>query len=155
MRKFLLLIIVSVCCFYTVKAQTPEQTKSFINKSPISIWKVQKELAYRKVSQYSTDLKAAYQNQLYAIELYKQGQFKDALAYSYAARETAMGILGKIGVKIPKETLIEPFETDFFKIDKNFKPRPKLNATQLTYLNTCDVLDRQQTNSLPLQILNQ
>lgn len=153
MNKFFIVFLFFLGTLQISIAQTQEEVRNFINKSPVSIWKAQKELNYRSAVQYSSELKDAYRNQLYAIELYKQGKNIEALEYSYASRERAMALLGKIGVKIPKETLIEAFEAVFFTQRKSFKPDPKLDATQAKRLNDCNILNATETSAFSLQIL--
>lgn len=135
-------------------SQNQEQSKNFINKSIHSIYKIQKELSYRQNKMYNQDLKSILANQLMAIELYKKNDLKQALNYSYAAREKSMELLAKIGVTIPKETLMEPFEAEFFKKQTAFVPKPVLNTTVQEQLNKCDVLDFKQTSQFSLFILN-
>jgi hypothetical protein len=150
MKKFKILFAVSFMAFTSLWSQTQEQVKNFINKSPIAITKVQKELYYKKNASYNADLKLIFKNQLKAIELYKQNNLKEALNYSYEAREVSMNLLSKIGVTIPKETLIEPFETEFFQKNKNFVA----NSVTPESLQKCNMLDYKQTAQFILYILN-
>ncbi len=150
MKKIKILIVLSFLTFTSVWSQTQEQVKNFVNKSPIAITKVQKELYVRNNATYNTELKAIFNNQLKAIELYKQNNLKEALNYSYQAREASMNLLSKIGVNIPKETLIETFETEFFQKDKNFIA----NVAISNALQKCNMIDYKQTSQFTLYILN-
>lgn len=153
MNKFFITVSIFLGLVFTSFAQTQDEVRNFINKSPISIWKAQKELNYRTATQYAPELKEAYKSQLYAIELFHLGKMEEALDYSYAAREKAMSLLARIGVKIPKETLIETFEAKFFTRKQSFKPNAQLDASQMKRLADCNVLNAAETSVFSLQIL--
>jgi hypothetical protein len=153
MKKKFLILILGLIGFTAVFAQNQEQAKGFVNKSIHAINKLQKELAYRKNNTFNSDLKGIFVNQIMAVELFKKNDFKQALNYSYSAREKAMELIAKIGVVIPKETLMEPSEALFFKKNDTFIPKPVLSNSATNQLNQCDVLNYAQTSQLTLFIL--
>ena len=139
MKRYFNAFICTILLFVTMNlsSQTVTQTTSFINRSHISIAKVQKEIYRSGNSIYTTEIKKAIKYQVIAISLFKQNKFKDALAYSYKARVQCIELCSKLSIN-ENYNLNDDEKTYFF------------NGSFTTDLNQLDVTENKKIEDLDI-----
>jgi len=79
-------------------SQTREQSRVFVSRTHIAIAKIEKEMYYTGQNNFDADVKKAIKYQMIAVKLFKENNFKDAVAYSYKSRVQSMEICSKMNI---------------------------------------------------------
>jgi hypothetical protein len=147
------LAIIFFILLIKVSAQNYEQARSFINRSHISIMKVEKEMYIKNDSSNADEIKKSVGYQMMAINLFKQNKFKESVIYSFKSRSVCISLCDKMNISEGKYYVPDEYEKSFFNSSSSGKElNNSLTQSQIDEINRLNVMDPYKFQRLELNI---
>jgi hypothetical protein len=146
-----LLIILSILLM-KVRAQNYEQARYFINRSHVSIMKVEKEMYIKNDTSNTGEIKKSVGYQMMAINLFNQSKFKESVIYSFKSRSICTSLCDKMNISEGKYYGPDEYEKSFFNSSDSMKLNNLLTPSQIDEINKINVMDPYKFQQLGLSI---
>lgn len=149
--------ILAIFLFFSAGAvfsQSAIQAHDFINRSHVSVAKVEKEMFKANDNTNGPELKNAIKYQLIAVKLYQEKNYKDAVGYSYKARTICMELCTKMNISEGAWYALNDSEKVYCKPElyTNLHNVNLLSPEETNKVDNLDVLDVQKFHAFELGI---
>lgn len=155
LNKKIITVLIFMLASTILISQTAEQTKSFVNRSMMAVYKVQKEILKQNITTIDAAFKKAVKFQTIAVKLYEQNNFADAIGYAYKSRTQALSLLTTLDNNVvtnlnfnaDENSIINPSQYSNLNITPNL-----LNSTESNKIDNLNSADYVEFRKLKLSI---
>jgi hypothetical protein len=150
MKNSLLIILTFFTCGAFI-SQTAEQSRAFINKSQIAVFKVQKEMISQSLKINEADFRNAIRDQAIAVKFHKAGKFAESIAFSYKARMKSIELLE--GPNKSASGFFNPTQEEKNLVaDTSLSANGQLTKEESKKIEELNILDTQKLREIELNI---